>query len=150
MAFRLVEWINRVTKLNKTTMDTFQNNIKDEFDEISIKGSSVASNGTASSSSSSFEEKNICNLTLNKGKYLGLFAGESTISSERAVIIKLAGDANVSFQAGLTTYRGSMQAGGGVSGWRIFEITEGTGVVTLSAYVDNTYSIRGQLCAIKL
>ena len=30
----LINWINGVTKLNKTTMDTFQNNIKDEFDNV--------------------------------------------------------------------------------------------------------------------
>lgn len=35
MAFKLMEWINGVTKLNKTTMDTFQNNIKSEMNLIS-------------------------------------------------------------------------------------------------------------------
>ncbi len=35
MAFKLVEWINGVTKLNKATMDTFQNNIKSEMNLIS-------------------------------------------------------------------------------------------------------------------
>ncbi len=33
MALQLMEWINKVTKLNKTTMDTFQNNIKTAIDE---------------------------------------------------------------------------------------------------------------------
>lgn len=32
MAFQLMEWINGVTKLNKQTMDNFQNNIKTAFD----------------------------------------------------------------------------------------------------------------------
>ena len=30
----LIEWINGVTKLNKATMDTFQNNIKESIDEV--------------------------------------------------------------------------------------------------------------------
>lgn len=34
MAFKLIEWINGITRLNKTTMDTFQNNIKDAFDNF--------------------------------------------------------------------------------------------------------------------
>ena len=33
MALQLMEWINKVTKLNKNTMDTFQNNIKTAIDE---------------------------------------------------------------------------------------------------------------------
>lgn len=33
MALQLMQWINKVTKLNKTTMDTFQNNIKTAIDE---------------------------------------------------------------------------------------------------------------------
>ncbi len=35
MALKLMEWINKVTKLNKVTMDTFQNNIKEAIDENS-------------------------------------------------------------------------------------------------------------------
>lgn len=34
MSFKLMEWINGVTKLNKETMDNFQNNIKDAFNDI--------------------------------------------------------------------------------------------------------------------
>lgn len=37
---KLIEWINGITKLNKTTMDEFQTNIKDEFDSINNKISS--------------------------------------------------------------------------------------------------------------
>lgn len=44
----LINWINGVTKLNKTTMDTFQDNISDEFSEIGeptiIYNDSVGSN----------------------------------------------------------------------------------------------------------
>ena len=30
----LIEWINNVTRLNKTTMDRFQNNIKEAIDDV--------------------------------------------------------------------------------------------------------------------
>ena len=33
----LIEWINGITKLNKTTMDKFQNNINDEFSGINSR-----------------------------------------------------------------------------------------------------------------
>ena len=37
---KIIEWINGVTKLNKATMDEFQNNIKEEFDSVNNKISS--------------------------------------------------------------------------------------------------------------
>lgn len=37
---KIIEWINGITKLNKTTMDEFQNNIKEEFDSVNSKISS--------------------------------------------------------------------------------------------------------------
>lgn len=33
---KLIEWINGVTKLSKATMDKFQNNVKEAFDEFSV------------------------------------------------------------------------------------------------------------------
>lgn len=37
MALQLMQWINKVTKLNKTTMETFQNNIKTAIDEQDLE-----------------------------------------------------------------------------------------------------------------
>lgn len=34
MAFNKITWVNGQTKLNKNTMDTFQNNIASEFTNI--------------------------------------------------------------------------------------------------------------------
>lgn len=41
MAFQLMNWINGITKLNKTTMDTFQNNIKNGFDSVDTDISTI-------------------------------------------------------------------------------------------------------------
>lgn len=137
-------------KENKSDIQTMQSQITVINTLIEHINDIYTSDGSVTNDTSDRVVKNVCSLTLNKGRYLALIAGDSSISSNKTIIIRLDGNANVSFQAGLITYRGSMQAGGGVSGWRVFEVTQSTGVVTLSAYVDNTYTIRGQLCAIKL
>lgn len=83
MAFKLMEFIQNVTKLNKTTLDTFQNNIKDEFDKIEAGTQNITYDNTTSGLEATTVKGAIDELA--SGKQNTLTAGDN-ITIENGVI----------------------------------------------------------------
>lgn len=137
-------------KNNKTDIQTMKNQIVTINNIIQNLNNIYSNSGTATNTTTDRVQKEVCSLTLPKGTYLVLSAEGSSISSDELIIMHTLGDSNVDFVSGLSVYRNSMSAGGGVAGWRIANVTQDNGVITLYAYVKSTYTITGHLCAIKL
>lgn len=79
----LIEWINGKTKLNKTTFDEFQNNIKSAIDEIN-----TVTKTTAKYSSDIFSKVDINAISTKNGVTQVTFRGltKAKISNNSAII----------------------------------------------------------------
>lgn len=126
------------------------NTIPGGFEEVPNPMPIATSSGTATSTSSSGEIKEVCRLSLNPGKYLilGACASNETLNAE-VVQVRFTHDNTISKISGLNTYRGTMLSGGGTAGWIVINVSQ-TGNIYLGTYVKSTYTINGGICATKL
>lgn len=128
---------NVVTELNKKI---HMSNIKEEI---------VSDSGT-STTTSSRAFITACSVNLTAGKWLILGASESNIGNNSfPIITKFDYSGDIQLIGGRNTYRGTMNAGGGLTSWSIVNVST-TGTINLQNYVDSSYSIRSNMSAIRL
>ena len=135
---------------NNTNSSLDAENVQDAIDEIVPKVYTSA--GSATGSTTSYVTKEICRSpALPKGRYLVIFGVDSTVSSNTDLIIaSLTGIANITVRNGLSNYRGTMQSGGGLTGYQYVEATADNAVIALDGSVKSTFTLRGQMIALRV
>lgn len=155
MAYTKTEWNNgEAPYLNEDNLNKIEQGIYNNSIVLDNLAGVIHNSGSATGGSATLSNRELARITLPEtGIYLILIAVNSDSSLTDQIItatINNISTTNITTISGFSNFRGIMNSGGGLAGWKIIETTSASRIIAVSGQATSSFTLTGHICAIKI